>query len=241
MTNRLAVVTGGTRGIGAAIAKGLKQNGHDVVSFYSHNEEAANKFQTETGIKVVKCDVANYDQCLENVEKIEQEFGKHVSILVNNAGITRDVMLHKSTKQQWDDVINNNLTSCYNMSFAVIKQMRENNFGRIVSISSINGQTGQLGQTNYAAAKAGIIGFTKSLALESAIKGITVNAIAPGYANTDMTNKMDSAILEGIIQKIPMKRLGTPEEIARVALFLIAEESSYITGQVFSINGGQYM
>lgn len=241
MQNKLAIVTGGTRGIGAATARDLKSKGYDVVSFYSHNDIAANTLQEQTGIKVIKCNVADYEECQQSVQKVENDFGTNVSILVNNAGITRDVMLHKSTKSQWDDVINTNLSSCYNMSYAVIKNMRDNNFGRIVNISSINGQTGQLGQTNYAAAKAGIIGFSKSLALESAIKGITVNVVAPGYVDTDMTNKMEPAILESIIQKIPIKRLANPEEIARVISFLVADESKYITGQVFAVNGGQYM
>jgi acetoacetyl-CoA reductase len=240
-SKKLAIVTGGTRGIGAAIAKLLKANNYDVVANYSSNDETAKNFHDQTGIPTFKWDVANYDECLHNVQKIEQNFNKYVSILINNAGIIRDAMLHKSTKQQWEEVINTNLASCYNMSYAVIKQMRDNNFGRIVSISSINGQTGQLGQTNYAAAKAGIIGFSKALALESAIKGITVNVIAPGYTDTDMTNKVEPTVLESIIQKIPVKRLGSPEEIARGALFLVADDASFITGQVISINGGQYM
>ncbi len=241
MKNKLAIVTGGTRGIGAAISTELQKNGYEVIANYSSNDEAAENFHKKTGITVMKWDVSNYQQCLDSTQNIEQKFNKNVSVLINNAGITRDTMLHKSTKQQWDEVINTNLSSCYNMSYAVIKQMRENNFGRIVSISSINGLSGQMGQTNYAAAKAGIIGFSKSLALESAIKGITVNVIAPGYTDTDMTNKMNSSVIEAIIDRIPMKRLGRPEEIARGVLFLVAEEASFITGQVISINGGQYM
>jgi acetoacetyl-CoA reductase len=241
MKNKLAIVTGGTRGIGAEISIELKKNGYEVVANYSSNDQSAENFYKKTGIEVAKWDVSNYQQCLDNVQNIEQKFNRNIDILINNAGITRDTMLHKSTKQQWDEVINTNLSSCYNMSYAVIKQMRENNFGRIVSISSINALSGQMGQTNYAAAKAGIIGFSKSLALESAIKGITVNVIAPGYTETDMTNKIDPTILQAIISHIPMKRLASPEEIARGVLFLVAEEASFITGQVISINGGQYM
>jgi acetoacetyl-CoA reductase len=174
MKNKLAIVTGGTRGIGAAISIELKKNGYQVVANYSSNDQSAESFYKKTGILVAKWDVSNYQQCLDNVQNIEQKFNQNVSILINNAGITRDTMLYKSTKEQWDEVINTNLSSCYNMSYAVIKQMRENNFGRIVSISSINALSGQIGQTNYAAAKAGIIGFSKSLALESAIKGIII-------------------------------------------------------------------
>lgn len=238
---KLAIVTGGIRGIGGAIARILQKNGYDVVSGYSTDDDVANKFSASTSIKTMKWNVGDYDQCITSVQKIEGDFGKTVSILVNNAGITRDAMLHKSSKQQWDEVVSTNLSSCYNMSFATIKQMRERNFGRIVNISSINGLSGQFGQTAYAATKSGIIGFSKSLALESALKGITVNVVAPGYTDTDMTARVNPVIMEAIVQKIPVKRLGHPDEIARGVLFLVSDEASFITGQVLSINGGQYM
>lgn len=240
-TRKLAIVTGGTRGIGAATAKALKEKGYLVVSLYGNDDEVASKFHHDTGIMIKKCDVSDFKQCQDSIASIEEQCSRNVSILVNNAGITRDGMLHKSSKQQWDEVMNTNLSSCFNMSFAVINKMRNNNFGRIINISSINGQAGQFGQTNYSAAKAGIIGFTKALALESAIKNITVNAIAPGYTKTDMTDRVDPLIMNSIIEKIPMRRLGMPDEIARGVVFLAADEASFITGQVIAINGGQYM
>lgn len=238
---RLAIVTGGTRGIGAAISIALSEAGYKVAANYASNEDAAKAFQKDTGIKVFKWDVANYEACAKGVRKIEEEFGLPVSVLVNNAGITRDGMMHKLTPQDWHSVLETNLTSCFNMSHVVIKSMREHNFGRIVNISSINGQAGQLGQTNYSAAKAGILGFTKALALENAIKGITVNAIAPGYIKTEMVEAIPTDVLEAITQKIPVKRLGKPHEISRCVLFLIAEDAGFITGETIAVNGGQYM
>jgi acetoacetyl-CoA reductase len=239
--SRVALITGGTKGIGEEICKAFKKKGYIVVATYAHNDDTAQKFKQETGIEVFKWDVANYDQCISGVTKVQEKLKKNIEILVNNAGITRDGMLHKSKFEDWQAVINTNLTSCYNMCRAVIGNMRENNFGRIISISSINGLKGQLGQTNYSAAKAGIIGFTKSLALESARKGITVNAIAPGYTNTEMVSKLDPEIIEAIKKQIPVQRLGEPKDIARTAVFLAADEASFITGETVSVNGGQYM
>lgn len=240
-SKRLAVVTGGTRGIGEAISVALHEAGYKVAANYASNDAAAEKFHKKTGINVYKWDVADYDSCMEGISTVEQEFGEPVSILVNNAGITRDGMMHKMTQKDWHVVIETNLTSCFNMSHAVIKSMRDHNFGRIVNISSINGQAGQLGQTNYSAAKAGIIGLTKAMALETAIKGITVNAIAPGYIKTEMVEAVPTDVLDGIIQKIPVKRLGKPHEVARCVLFLVADEAGFITGETISVNGGQYM
>jgi acetoacetyl-CoA reductase len=239
--SRLALITGGTQGIGAAICRLLKANGYLVAATYAHNDEEAQDFAKETSIKIFKWDVAQYAECISGVAAVEESFGKNVEVLVNNAGITRDGMLHKSEYANWADVINTDLTSCYNMSRAVINNMRDKAFGRIISISSINGLAGQLGQTNYAAAKAGIIGFTKALALESGSKGITVNAIAPGYTRTEMVEKLDKEILAAIIQRIPVKRLAEPSEIARAALFLAADDAGFITGETISVNGGQYM
>ncbi len=239
--SKLAIVTGGIRGIGAAISTTLKNAGYDVVANYRTHTELAHKFSKNTGIKAIPWDVSNINECHEAVTKIEIEFGKNVSILINNAGITRDSMLHKMPPQSWHDVIEVNLSSCFNMSSSVITKMRERNFGRIVNLSSINALSGQLGQTNYSASKAGIIGFTKALARESASKNITVNCIAPGYIDTDMMKDVPDEILQSIIAQIPVKRLGKPEEIARAVLFLISDDSGFITGETMSINGGHYM
>ncbi|NDB82820.1 MAG: SDR family oxidoreductase [Alphaproteobacteria bacterium] len=238
---KLVIVTGGTRGIGAAISVNLKNEGYIVVANYNSNEESALNFQKETGIKTKKWDVSDYDTCIRSVEEIEKAFGQTVDILVNNAGITRDSVLHKMKIKDWDDVISTNLTSCFNMSYSVISQMRQKNYGRIVNISSINGLAGQLGQANYSAAKAGVIGFSKALARESASKGITVNVIAPGYIETEMVAKVPREILEKIVNNIPVKRLGTPSEIARAVNFLVSSDAGFITGETISINGGQNM
>lgn len=238
---RVAVVSGGTRGIGAAISKALKASGYQVAANYAGNDEAAAKFKAETGIPVYKWDVSNYAQCAEGLKKIGEDLGP-IEILVNNAGITRDTMFHKMTPEQWYEVINTNLNSLFNMTRPVIDGMRERGFGRIVNISSINGQKGQIGQTNYTASKAGDIGFTKSLAQENAGKGITVNAVCPGYIATDMVKAVPKEVLEkSVLPLIPVRRLGEPEEIARCVVFLVAEESGFITGATLSANGGQYM
>lgn len=239
--SKLAIVTGGTRGIGAAISKALKDKGFVVVANFYNNHEVANKFSENYNIKTKSWDVRNFPDCTKAVREIEEEFNRPVSILVNNAGVTKDSMMHKMNEDDWQIVINTNLNSCFNMCGAVINQMREQNYGRIINISSVNAQAGQVGQTNYSAAKAGIIGFTKSLAKESATKGITVNCIAPGYVETEMTSKMSSSVLEKIIATVPMRRLGKPAEIARAAVFLAEEEASFITGETLSINGGHNM
>jgi acetoacetyl-CoA reductase len=238
---RVAVVSGGTRGIGAAISKALNAAGYKVAANYAGNDEAAAKFKAETGIPVYKWDVSSYKACAEGLKQIADEIGP-VDILVNNAGVTRDTMFHKMTPEQWYDVININLNSLFNMTRPVIDGMRERGFGRIVNISSINGQKGQIGQTNYTASKAGDIGFTKSLAQENASKGITVNAVCPGYIATDMVKAVPAEVLEkSVLPLIPVRRLGEPEEVARCVLFLVADESSFITGSTLTINGGQYM
>jgi len=238
---RTALVTGGTRGIGAAISKALKGAGHNVAATYAGNDEAAAKFKAETGIAVYKWDVASFDACADGVKKVEAEVGP-VDVLVNNAGITRDVPFHKMTLDQWNAVINTNLGSLFNMSRQVIEGMRSRKFGRIINISSINGQKGQFGQVNYSASKAGDIGFTKALALETARGGITVNAICPGYINTEMVQAVPKDVLEQkILPLIPSNRLGEPEEIARAVVFLAAEDSGFITGSTLSVNGGQYL
>jgi acetoacetyl-CoA reductase len=241
MPQKLALVTGGTTGIGAAICNALKAAGYDVAANYLIGEEAAKKFEQQSGVRTFQWDVTDFDQCTKGVEKVVAGFGKNIHILINNAGITRDGMLHKMTAENWQAVITTNLTSCFNMCRAVINPMREDHFGRIVSISSVNGQLGQIGQTNYSASKAAIIGFTKALARESAAKGITVNAVAPGYTDTEMVTKMPPPVLEAMIAQIPIGRLMKPEEIARAVLFLVADEASNITGETFSVNGGQYM
>jgi acetoacetyl-CoA reductase len=238
---RVAVVTGGTRGIGRAISIALKAAGYRVAATYAGNEEAAQRFKSETGNPVFKFDVADFNACAEGITAIEAELGGPVDVLVNNAGITRDATMHRMRADQWNDVIRTNLDSCFNMSRAVIEGMRSRGFGRIVNISSINGQAGQIGQTNYAAAKAGILGFTKALAQEGASRGVTVNALAPGYVETDMVRAVPTNVLEQIVARIPVGRLGKPEEIARAVLFLVADEAGFMTGSTLSINGGQYM
>jgi acetoacetyl-CoA reductase len=237
---RVALVTGGTRGIGRAISERLKEAGYTVAANFGGNEEAAKKFSEETGIASYKCDVSDFDACQEMLKKIEAELGP-VEILINNAGITRDGTLHRMSADNWEAVIATNLSSCFNLCRGVIDGMRERSFGRIVNIGSINGQAGQYGQVNYAAAKSGIHGFTKALAQEGAGKGITVNAIAPGYVDTDMVRAVPPAVLEKIIAKIPMGRLGRADDIARGVLFLVADEGDFITGATLSINGGQHM
>ncbi|QAY95890.1 beta-ketoacyl-ACP reductase [Methylovirgula ligni] len=238
---RVAVVSGGTRGIGAAISKALAKAGYRVAAVYAGNDEAAAKFKSETGIPVYKWDVSDYEACAAGLAKVTSDLGP-VEILVNNAGITRDTMLHKMKPEQWYGVINTNLNSLFNMTRPVIEGMRERGFGRIVNISSINGQKGQMGQSNYAASKAGDIGFTKSLAQENAKKGITVNVIAPGYIATEMVKAVPKDVLEKtILPQIPVGRLGEVEEIARGVLFLVADEAGFITGATLTINGGQIM
>lgn len=238
---RLALVTGGTRGIGAFISIALKKAGYMVAANYAHNDEAANIFAKETGIKVYKWDVSSLKECRRGVKKISAEFGKNIEILVNNAGIIKDSMLHKMPEEDWHSVISTNLDSCYNTCREIVPGMREAGFGRIINISSINAQAGQVGQTNYSAAKAGILGFTRALARENAAKNITVNAIAPGYIKTDMTDAVPTSVIEAIISQIPVKRLGTPEEIARVAVFLADDNAGFITGETISVNGGHHM
>jgi acetoacetyl-CoA reductase len=237
---RVAVVTGGTRGIGAAAAASLKAAGYAVAAGYRADEAAADRFMQATGIPVFRWDAADYGACEGAVRAIVDALGP-IEVLVNNAGITHDGALHKMAAEQWRAVIDHDLSSCFNMTRPVIGPMREHGFGRIINISSINGQKGQFGQTNYAAAKAGVIGFTKALALENAAKGVTVNAIAPGYIATDMVAAMAHDALDKIIAQIPVGRLGRPEEIARAVRFLASDEAGFITGSTLSINGGQYL
>jgi acetoacetyl-CoA reductase len=238
---RVAVVTGGTRGIGAAISKALKGAGYAVAANFGGNEEAAQKFKAETGIPVYKWDVSSYEACAAGLKQIEGELGP-IEVLVNNAGITRDAMFHRMKPEQWTAVINTNLNSLFNMCRPVVEGMRERKWGRIINISSINGQKGQMGQSNYSAAKAGEIGFTKALAQEAARSGITVNAICPGYINTEMVQAVPKDVLEkSIIPQIPIGRLGEPEEIARCVVFLASDEAGLITGSTLSANGGQFM
>ncbi len=238
--SKVAIVTGGTRGIGLSITRALRDEGYEVAATYHGNDEAALKCADETGAKTYKFDVCDYDACVQGVQQIEADMGP-AAILVNNAGITKDGTLHKMSPDSWHDVIETNLTSCFNMSRAVINSMRGQQFGRIINISSINGQKGQFGQTNYSAAKAGIIGFTKALALESAAKGITVNAICPGYIETDMTKQMRPEVLDMIVKQIPVSRMGKPEEIAGLVVFLSSDKAAFMTGATFTANGGQYM
>lgn len=241
MTDRLALVTGGTTGIGAAICKELKAAGYRVAASYATNDGAAQQFERETGVKTYKWDVTSPDACVKGVEKVCGDFGGNVEILVNNAGIVKDSMMHKMTIENWDTVIITDLSACFYMSRTVIGAMREKNFGRIVNISSVNGQLGQVGQTNYSAAKAGIFGFTKALARESASKGITVNAVAPGYTDTAMLNGVPEEILKALIAQIPLRRLVEPEEIAHAVSFLVSDRSGAITGETLSVNGGYHM
>lgn len=239
--SRVAVVTGGTRGIGAAISKALKDEGCNVAAIYGGNDEAAKAFNEEAGIPVYKCDVSDNQACADTIAKIEKDLGP-VEILVNNAGITRDTMFHRMDVDKWLAVINTNLNSLFNMCRPVIEGMRERKFGRIINISSINGQKGQMGQTNYSAAKAGELGFTKALAQENAFKGITVNAICPGYIGTEMVRAVPEKVLnEQILPLIPVGRLGEPEEIARCVVFLASDDAGFITGSTLSANGGQVM
>ncbi len=237
---RVALVTGGTRGIGEAISVALKEAGNSVAATYAGNDEAAKKFSDATGIATFKFDVGDFAQCQAGVQQIEDKVGA-VEVLVNNAGITRDGAMHKMSPENWDEVIRTNLSSCFNMTRCVLEGMRGRGFGRIVNISSVNGQAGQFGQVNYASAKFGMQGFTKALALEGAAKGITVNAIAPGYIATDMVRAVPPNVLEKIVQRIPVGRLGEAGEIARAVVFLVADEAGFITGSTLSINGGQHM
>jgi acetoacetyl-CoA reductase len=237
---RTAVVTGGTRGIGRAIAIGLKNAGYKVAANYGSDDAAAEQFQNETGIPVFKFNVADFQSCVDGIAAVEAELGP-VEVLVNNAGITRDTTMHRMSFEQWNAVIQTNLASCFNMSRAVIDGMRARSFGRIVNVGSINGQAGQYGQVNYAAAKSGIHGFTKALAQEGAARGITVNAVAPGYVDTDMVRAVPADVLEKIIARIPVGRLGKAEDIARTVLFLVADDADFITGSTLSVNGGQHM
>ncbi|HMT14615.1 MAG TPA: acetoacetyl-CoA reductase [Aestuariivirga sp.] len=239
--NKVAVVTGGTRGIGAAICKALKAKGYKVAANYAGNDEAAKAFTAATGIPAYKWDVSSAEACAAGLKQIEADLGP-VSVLVNNAGITRDAMFHRMTAQQWSEVVNTNLNSLFNMCQPVWGGMRDRNFGRIVCISSINGQKGQVGQANYSAAKAGELGFVKALAQEGAAKGITVNAICPGYIGTEMVRAVPKDVLDAkIIPNIPVGRLGEPEEIARCVAFLADDEAGFITGATITANGGQYM
>ena len=237
---RVALVTGGTRGIGAAIAKMLKAAGYRVAANYAGNDARAQAFSKETGVAAYKWDVADFAACAAGVAQVAKDLGP-VEVLVNNAGITRDATMRKLSREGWEDVIATNLGGCFNMAKAVWDAMLERSFGRIVNIGSINGQAGQYGQVNYAAAKSGIHGFTKALAQEGAAKGITVNAIAPGYIDTDMVAAVPEEVLKKIVARIPVGRLGRAEEIARGVAFLAADEAGFITGSTLSINGGQHM
>jgi acetoacetyl-CoA reductase len=237
---RVAIVTGGTRGIGEAISVGLKNAGYKVAANYMGNDERAKAFAERTGIAVYKWDVADFDACQAGVKKVEADLGP-VEVIVNNAGITRDGTMKKMARNGWDDVLDTNLGGCFNMCKAAWDGMLSRSFGRVVNIGSINGQAGQYGQVNYAAAKSGIHGFTKALAQEGAPKGITVNAIAPGYIDTDMVAAVPPEVLEKIKSRIPVGRLGQASEIARGVLFLVADDAGFVTGSTMSINGGQHM
>ena len=237
---RVAVVTGGTRGIGHAISIALQSKGYRVAANYAGNDVAARKFQIDTGIPIYKWNVGDFAACEKGLKLVERDLGA-IDVVVNNAGITRDGVLHRMTPEQWGEVINVDLNSMFNMTRPVIEGMRGRGFGRIINIASINGQRGQIGQTNYAAAKAGVIGFTKALALESARKGVTVNAIAPGYIDTDMVAAVPENVLKAIVDQIPVGRLGTSEEIARSVLFLAGDDAGWITGATLTINGGHHI
>ncbi len=237
---RVALITGGTRGIGAEISRGMLADGYDVVAGFHLNVQRAQRFHEETGIDIMQFDVSDYGACERAVHKLEESHGP-VDILINNAGITHDVFLHRMPEEAWHEVIETNLTSCFNMCRTVIGKMRDRGFGRIVNVSSVNGQTGQIGQTNYAAAKAGILGFTKALALENAAKGITVNAICPGYVDTEMVRAIPERVQEVIKGNIPVGRFGDPKEICHVVRFLVADDACFVTGSTVSVNGGQYM
>ncbi len=238
---RVALVTGGTRGIGAAISIALKAAGYQVAANYGGNEEVAHRFEAETGIRTFKWDVGDAEACRQGIEAVTGALGP-VEILVNNAGITRDTTLHRMTPEQWRAVVGTNLDSLFNMTRPVIEGMRDRGFGRIVSISSVNGQKGQFGQVNYSAAKAGVIGFSKALAQESAAKGVTVNVVAPGYIATEMVKAVPADVLKAkILPQIPVGRLGEPEEVARCVVFLVADDAGFITGSTLTVNGGQYL
>ena len=237
---RVAVVTGGTRGIGGATSVALRDSGMSVAAVYGSDDAKAEEFRKETGIPAFKWDVSDFEQCRTGIAKVVDELGA-IDILVNNAGITRDGTMHRMTFEDWQAVIDTNIGSCFNMSRAVIEGMRERKFGRVVNVGSINGQAGQYGQVNYAAAKSGIHGFTKALAQEGAAHGITVNAIAPGYVDTDMVAAVPENILEKIIERIPVGRLGKASEIARAVLFLVSDDAGFVTGSTLSVNGGQHM
>jgi acetoacetyl-CoA reductase len=237
---RVAFVTGGTRGIGRAIVERLKADGLKVAAGYSGNDEVAKACAGDVGVMVVKGNVGSFEDCKRAVAEVEAELGP-VEVLVNNAGITRDVVFHRMTPEQWSEVIRVNMDSVYNMTRQVIEGMRERGWGRIVNIASINGQKGQIGQTNYSAAKAGMIGFTKALALENAKKGVTVNVIAPGYVDTEMVRAVPEKVLAQIIEQIPVGRLGRGDEIADVVSYLAGERAGYVTGATLTINGGQYL
>ncbi len=237
---RVAMVTGGTRGIGLAIVERLKADGFKVAAGYAGNEEAAQACAKDLGVMIVKGNVGEFADCEKAVKAVEAELGP-IDVLVNNAGITRDAMLHKMTPQQWNEVIFVNLASIFNMSRQVIDGMRERSYGRIINVSSINGQKGQMGQTNYSAAKAGVIGFTKALAQETARKGITVNAVSPGYIDTEMVQAVSPEVMKGIVAGIPVGRLGTAAEIAACVAFLAREDAGFVTGATLTVNGGQYM
>ena len=237
---RVAIVTGGTRGIGEAISALLKTAGYRVAALYVGNEDRARAFSETTGIPAYKCDVADFAQCAATVDAISADIGP-IDVLVNNAGITRDATMRRMNRIQWDDVLDANLGGCFNMCKAVWDGMIERGFGRVVNIGSINGQAGQYGQVNYAAAKSGIHGFTKALAQEGAAKGVTVNAVAPGYIDTDMVSAVPPAVLEKIVARIPVGRLGRSDEIARGVMFLVSDDAGFVTGSTLSINGGQHM